>query len=39
MTEQGGEITDPPSPDGPDRTLATIADPEGNPVGLASHSH
>jgi len=34
----GGEIIDPPTPDGPDRTLATILDPEGNSVGLASHS-
>ena len=39
VTKNGGAITDPPSPDGPDRTLATITDPEGNPVGLASHSH
>ena len=23
--------------DGPDRALATILDPEGNPVGLAAH--
>jgi predicted enzyme related to lactoylglutathione lyase len=34
----GGEIIDPPSPDGPTRTLATILDPEGNSIGLASHS-
>ena len=34
----GGEIIDPPSSDGPTRTLATILDPEGNPIGLASHS-
>jgi catechol 2,3-dioxygenase-like lactoylglutathione lyase family enzyme len=27
----------PPAPDGPTRILATIADPEGNPVGLAAH--
>jgi len=25
-------------PDGPTRTLATILDPEGNPIGLASHA-
>jgi uncharacterized protein len=37
VTKHGGEVTDPPSPDGPDRTLATIVDPEGNPIGLASH--
>jgi len=36
--EHGGEIIDPPSPDGPNRTLATIVDPEGNPIGLASHA-
>jgi predicted enzyme related to lactoylglutathione lyase len=34
----GGGIIDPPSADGPDRTLATIVDPEGNPIGLASHA-
>ena len=38
VTAHGGQIIDPPSPDGPTRTLATILDPEGNPVGLASHS-
>jgi uncharacterized protein len=38
VTQHGGEVTAPPSPDGPDRTLATILDPEGNPIGLASHS-
>jgi predicted enzyme related to lactoylglutathione lyase len=37
VTRHGGEVTDPPSPDGPTRTLATILDPEGNPIGLASH--
>ena len=37
VTKNGGEIIDPPSPDGPNRTLATIVDPEGNPIGLASH--
>jgi 2,7-dihydroxy-5-methyl-1-naphthoate 7-O-methyltransferase len=36
--EHGGEIIDPPSPDGPTRTLAMILDPEGNPIGLASHA-
>ena len=35
--QHGGEIIDPPSPDGPTRVLATIVDPEGNPIGLASH--
>jgi uncharacterized protein len=38
VAKHGGEVTDPPSPDGPDRTLATIVDPEGNPIGLASHA-
>jgi len=27
-----------PAADGPTRTLATIRDPGGNPVGLAAHS-
>ena len=34
----GAEILEPPTPDGPDRTLATIIDPAGNPVGLAAHA-
>jgi uncharacterized protein len=38
VTIHGGQILAPPSPDGPDRTLATILDPEGNPVGLAAHT-
>jgi 2,7-dihydroxy-5-methyl-1-naphthoate 7-O-methyltransferase len=38
VAEHGGEIIDPPSPDGPVRTLATIVDPEGNPVGLVGHA-
>jgi 2,7-dihydroxy-5-methyl-1-naphthoate 7-O-methyltransferase len=38
VVAHGGEIIDPPSPDGPARTLATILDPEGNAVGLASHT-
>jgi hypothetical protein len=38
VVTHGGEIIDPPSPDGPTRTLATILDPEGNSIGLASHS-
>jgi 2,7-dihydroxy-5-methyl-1-naphthoate 7-O-methyltransferase len=37
VVTHGGEIIDPPSPDGPTRTLATILDPEGNSIGLASH--
>lgn len=38
VTQHGGEILEPPAPDGPTRTLATIADPEGNPIGLAAHA-
>jgi uncharacterized protein len=38
VTALGGAILEPPSPDGPTRVLATIADPEGNPIGLASHA-
>jgi hypothetical protein len=34
----GGQILQPPVPDGPIRTLAVIADPEGNSVGLASYT-
>jgi len=34
----GAQILEPPSPDGPTRTLATILDPEGNPIGLAAHT-
>jgi 2,7-dihydroxy-5-methyl-1-naphthoate 7-O-methyltransferase len=37
VVTHGGEIIDPPAPDGPTRTLATILDPEGNSIGLASH--
>ena len=39
VTEHGGAILEPPSPDGPTRTLATIIDSEGNPIGLAGHAH
>ena len=38
VTTHGGQISEPPSPDGPDRTLATILAPEGNPIGLAAHA-
>jgi predicted enzyme related to lactoylglutathione lyase len=38
VTAHGGQLLEPPSPDGPDRTLATITDPEGNPIGLAAHT-
>jgi predicted enzyme related to lactoylglutathione lyase len=38
VTAHGGQILEPPSPDGPTRTLATILDPEGNPIGLAAHT-
>ena len=33
-----GQVLEPPAPDGPTRTLATIIDPEGNPIGLAGHA-
>jgi uncharacterized protein len=38
VTAHGGQILVPPAPDGPVRVLATIADPEGNSVGLAAHA-
>jgi uncharacterized protein len=38
VTSHGGQLLVPPAPDGPTRILATIADPEGNPVGLAAHA-
>ena len=38
VTANGGGILEPPAPDGPTRTLATIIDPEGNPIGLAGHA-
>jgi len=38
VTAHGGQILEPPSPDGPTRVLATIIDPEGNPIGLAGHA-
>jgi predicted enzyme related to lactoylglutathione lyase len=38
VTRHGGQILEPPAPDGPTRILATIADPEGNPIGLAGHA-
>jgi uncharacterized protein len=38
VTTHGGQILTSPAADGPDRILATIADTEGNPVGLAAHA-
>jgi uncharacterized protein len=38
VAAHGGQILESPSPDGPTRTLATITDPEGNPIGLAAHT-
>ena len=38
VTRHGGRILEPAAPDGPTRTLATIADSEGNPIGLAGHA-
>jgi uncharacterized protein len=37
-TAHGAQILQPPAPDGPTRTLATITDSEGNPIGLAAHT-
>jgi predicted enzyme related to lactoylglutathione lyase len=34
----GGEVLEPPAPDGPSRLLATIRDPGGNVIGLVQHS-
>ena len=34
--ENGGEVLSPPEEDGPNRTLATIADPAGNTLGLVA---
>ncbi len=33
----GGELINPPAPDGPVRWLATIRDPAGNAVGIVEH--
>jgi len=38
VIRHAGQILEPPAPDGPTRILATIADPEGNPIGLAAHA-
>lgn len=38
VTAHGGQVLEPPVPDGPIRTLATIGDPEGNPIGLAAYT-
>jgi predicted enzyme related to lactoylglutathione lyase len=38
VVQHGGEILEPPAPDGLTRILATILDPEGNPVGLAAQA-
>ena len=37
VAAHGGQVLEPPGPDGPARILATILDPEGNRVGLAGH--
>lgn len=37
VAEHGGKVIKPPAPDGPARVLATILDPAGNLMGLASH--
>ena len=38
VNAHGGHVIVPPAPDGPDRVLATITDPEGNHMGLAAHA-
>jgi uncharacterized protein len=38
VTGNGGQILEPPAPDGPTRTLAAIVDSEGNRVGLVGHA-
>lgn len=38
VTRHGGQVLEPPTPDGPVRTLAAILDPEGNRIGLAGHA-
>jgi hypothetical protein len=35
VISHNGEILEPPTADGPTRTLATIRDPAGNPIGLS----
>jgi hypothetical protein len=37
VTSHGGEVLETPTPDGPTRMLATVADPAGNRIGLAQH--
>jgi predicted enzyme related to lactoylglutathione lyase len=36
VNAHGGQVIVPPGPDGPDRVLATILDPEGNAVGVVA---
>jgi hypothetical protein len=38
-TRHDGQILEPPAPDGPTRTLATIADSEGNPSAWSATRH
>lgn len=38
VRSHGGEVLEPPSPDGPARLLATIRDPAGNVIGIVQHS-
>jgi predicted enzyme related to lactoylglutathione lyase len=33
----GGRVIEPPAPDGPNRWLATVADPAGNAIGIVQH--
>lgn len=38
VAAHGGSVVDPPTADGPTRTLATVLDPGGNLLGLVQHS-
>jgi uncharacterized protein len=38
VRSNGGEVLEPPAPDGPERLLATIRDPGGNVIGIVQHS-
>jgi uncharacterized protein len=38
VRSHGGEVLEPPAPDGRSRLLATVRDPGGNVIGIAQHS-
>ncbi|MCL6446289.1 MAG: VOC family protein [Alicyclobacillus sp.] len=37
VARHGGDVVQPPTPDGPARWLATVRDPAGNLIGIAQH--